>query len=266
MLKIKLKRVYGGSKLQLKYIDCHCHLADKYFFNQIKELVIEWEKLGVKKIGAMTINPKTAKRNLELVKSYPKLIVLAIGRHPWGAHKFTEEEKLEFEELAQNKKTQVIGEIGLDCYFVKDKGKYEKQIAMFEFFMELAEKYSKPIMLHTTGAERDITNILTTKSPKVNVCCHWFSGPKKELDKLIDMGCYFSINPAVLKSQRHLTVLESIPIDRVLTESDGPVKFNGKQGSPALMPFLCKEIVKLLNIEEEQFTDTVFKNYKKFLK
>ena len=68
--------------------------------------------------------------------------------------------------------------------------------------------------------------------------------------------CFFSINPAVLKSQRHLTVLESVPIDQLLTESDGPVKFDGKQGSPALMPFLCKEIVKLLNIEEEQFLMT----------
>ena len=158
-------------------------------------MIIDWEKLGVKKIGTMTINPKTAKRNLELVKSYPKMIVLAIGRHPWGAHKFTDEEKIEFEELAKNKKTKVIGEIGLDCYFVKEKEKYEKQVIMFEFFLELAEKYSKPMMLHTTGAERDIVNILTTKSPKVNVCCHWFSGGIKELDALIDMGCYFSINP-----------------------------------------------------------------------
>jgi len=229
-------------------------------------LVVEWEKLGIKKIGTMTINPKTALRNLELVKSYPKLIVLAIGRHPWGAHKFTDEEKIEFEELVKNKKTQVIGEIGLDCYFVKDKEKYEKQKIMFEFFLDLAEKYSKPMMLHTTGAENDIVNILTTKSPKVNVCCHWFSGPKKELDKLIDMGCYFSINPAVVKSQRHITVLEKIPMDRLLTESDGPVKFDGKQGSPALMPFLCKKIANRLIIDEEQIVDTVFKNYKKYLK
>jgi len=250
----------------LKYIDCHCHLSDKYFFNQIKQLIIDWEKLGVKKIGTMTINPKTAKRNLELVKSYPKMIVLAVGRHPWGAHKFTDEEKIEFEELAKNKKTEVIGEIGLDCYFVKEKEKYEKQVIMFEFFLELAEKYSKPMMLHTTGAERDIVNILTTKSPKVNVCCHWFSGGTKELDALIDMGCYFSINPAVVKSHRHQKVLEKVPLDRLLTESDGPVKFERKQGSPALMPFLCKEIAKILNIEEKQFAETVFKNYKSYLK
>lgn len=250
----------------MKYIDCHCHLSDKFFFKQIKELIIEWEKLGIKKIGAMSINPKTAKRNFELVKSYPKIIVLAVGRHPWGAHKFNDEEKIVYEELAQDKKTLVIGEIGLDCYFVKEKEKYESQVAMFEFFLELAEKNSKPVMLHTTGAERDITNILSTKSPKVNVCCHWFSGPKKEMDKLIDMGCYFSINPAVLKSHKHQAVLDKVPIDRLLTESDGPVKFNKKQGSPALMPFLCKEIAKVLDVEVEQLTDTVFKNYKKYLK
>ena len=255
-----------GSSLYLKFIDCHCHLSDKYFFKDIDQLMKDWEKIDIKKIGGMSINPKTAKRNLEIADKHSKMVSIAIGRHPWGAHKFTEEEKIEFEELIRNKKTEVIGEIGLDYYFVKEKEKHVMQKEMFRFFLDLAEKYKKPIMLHTTGAEREVINTLSTLKPNVNICCHWFSGVKKELDVLIDLGCYFSINPAVLKSQRHSKVLESVPLDRILTESDGPVKFERKHSSPALMPFLCQELARILEMDADQFSEIVFKNYKKYLK
>ena len=58
-----------------------------------------------------------------------------------------------------------------------------------------------------------------------------FSGNKEQLRKLIDLGCYFSINTSMLNDKIFL-----IPKDRILMESDGPfTKVNGKKYQPQLL-------------------------------
>ena len=185
----------------MNYIDIHCHLADNYFWKQIGELIPKWKNLNITKIGAMATNIKSSIRNLELAEKYPEIILPAIGRHPWGAHKFNEKEQEVFEELLENQKVVIIGEIGLDYYFIKEPEKYPKQIEVFQYFLKQAQRKSKPVMLHTTGAEKTICEILSTEKLTINVCCHWYSGPEKELRILTNKGCYFSINPAIIRSK-----------------------------------------------------------------
>ena len=54
------------------------------------------------------------------------------------------------------------------------------------------------------------------------VVFHWYSGTLKTLDTAIERGHFFSINPAMLLSKKGRTIVERIPTDRALTESDGP--------------------------------------------
>ncbi|MBN1328427.1 MAG: TatD family hydrolase [Candidatus Heimdallarchaeota archaeon] len=251
----------------MNYIDSHCHLGDNYFYNKIDNFITEWQDLGIKKIGSMATNLKTAKRNIYLQKKYPQLIVPGIGRHPWGAYKTTEEELNQFELLIeQTKDDLVIGEIGLDYYFIKEKEKQEKQLPVFISFLEMANKHKRPIMLHLTRAEKEIYEILTTIKMKRNVCCHWFSGSEKILKKLSDLGCYFTINPAFLRSKNHRKVLEIININHLLTESDGPVKFQNEIGSPALMCFLYEKIAEIKNLSLIDLTAIISSNFTCYLR
>ncbi|HUT80547.1 MAG TPA: TatD family hydrolase [Candidatus Bathyarchaeia archaeon] len=251
----------------MNYIDSHCHLGDNYFYHKIDDFITNWQDLGIKKIASMATNLKTARRNIELQKQYPEIIIPGIGRHPWGAYKTTEEELLQFEQIIGQAKTDIIiGEIGLDFYFVKEKEKQEKQIPIFISFLEIANKYEKPVMLHLTRAEKEIYEILNTLKIKGNVCCHWFSGTEEILKKFIDLGCYFSINPAFLRSRNHRKVLEIIELDCLLTESDGPLKFQNEIGSPALMPFLCEEIAKIKKCSLVDLTTIIRSNFNRFIK
>ncbi len=250
----------------MKFIDCHCHIAENYFHKKIDFFVDEWTNLGIKKIGAMATNLKSTLRNLELSAKYPKLFIIGVGRHPWGAHKFDLEEKEKFEKIICDSQVDVIGEIGLDYYFVKEKEKYPQQKIVLEFFLKLAQQYRKPVMLHQTGAEKEILDILTTFQLKGDICCHWYSGPIDVLHKLNDLGCYFSINPAFLRSKNHREILNIVSKDKLLTESDGPVKFQGKPGSPSFIPFLCEKLAEEFKASTEEVSNQIFSNFQKYLK
>lgn len=250
----------------MSYIDCHCHLADNYFYKQINELIFGWKEKGIISIGAIATNPKTSKRNIILGKKFPEIVKAGIGRHPWGAHKFDEKEQVIFSKLIEEETVAIIGEVGLDYYFIKDQKKYNKQKEVFEFFIQLAEKNNKPLMIHLTGAEKTVYEMLTTINPNCSICCHWYSGPKQILKKLVDLDCYFSINPAISKSKNHEKVLSYSPVDKLLTESDGPVKYKEEKSSPLLTVNLTKYIAEIKKIEEQEMRKQFVKNFKGYLK
>ena len=207
----------------MTYIDSHFHFAEKYFYKRVDELLKDWLELDISKIVSVATNLLESQRNIELAKKYPSIILAGIGRHPWGAHKFSEEELFIYKGLAQSKEVSIIGEVGLDHYFVKDKERWKKQETVFNQFIQMANQYRKPLMLHLTGAEEKIYDILSSANLNVNFCSHWYSGPEKALKKLIDLGSFFTINPAFNKSKNHKKVLELANLDQILTESDGPV-------------------------------------------
>lgn len=58
---------------------------------------------------------------------------------------------------------------------------------------------------------------------------HWFSGSRRELERASALGCWFSVGPAMIRSQRGRDLLGAMPRERVLTETDGPFAA-GKEG------------------------------------
>lgn len=251
---------------ELNYIDCHCHIADNYFYKKIDSLLEDWINVGVNEIGAVATNIQSSSRNIELGKKYPRKIKIGIGRHPWGAHKFNDFEKKKFEELFKDSKIDFIGEIGLDRYFIKEEEKYPKQKEVLEFFLSFASRLKKPIMLHLTGAEKEILEILSNYKLNAPICCHWYSGPEDILKLLADLGCYFSINPAIIRSKNHRKVLDIVTIDKLLTESDGPVEFQGKKSSPILTKLVCEDIAEYKKLEEKNLIQKISTNYSNYLK
>ena len=57
---------------------------------------------------------------------------------------------------------------------------------------------------------------------------HWFTGSVKDAQKAIKLGCWFSINPQMCLTATGKNIINCIPIDRVLPETDGP--FTRKDG------------------------------------
>lgn len=75
---------------------------------------------------------------------------------------------------------------------------------------------------------------------------HWFSGTRRELRRAIDAGCWFSVGPGMLSSSSGRRLLEQMPRERILTESDGPfTEIDARRALPWDVQSACDVITEL---------------------
>lgn len=251
----------------MKFHDAHCHLANKDFVKDfdISTFMEKWKNSGLEYVIGVSSNISESYKILEMSKEF-KRIIPGIGIHPWKAKtQMKEELKAEFKQIINDNEIIVIGEIGLDHHFIKKEERYPYQEEYFRFFLEQAEKNSLPINIHLKGAEEETSDILTSyKISSENILIHWYSGPKKVFNQFLERDYFFSINPSVLTGSTHIEVLKNAPLNRILTESDGNVKYtidNVKvTGSPGIIPEVLSKIEEIKNIELDELSVILQKN------
>ena len=204
-------------------------------------------------------------RILELSKEF-KEVKVALGIHPEEVERDPQiNEKLnKIIDIIRSNKENIcaIGEIGLDHYFIKDKNLYPLQREIFEHMLLLAQELSLPINLHTKGAEDEVFKMLPSYNiPAVNI--HWYSGPENLIKKGIDREYFFSITPAIEYSPAVKKCVELVDLEHLLLESDGPVKFRGKLGTPAMIKDVLSKISEIKKAEISELEDILFNNTKK---
>ena len=59
---------------------------------------------------------------------------------------------------------------------------------------------------------------------------HWCTGTGSAARRAVELGCYFSINEEMLRSEKHRKLISILPLERLLTETDGP--FILHEGTP----------------------------------
>jgi TatD DNase family protein len=229
-------------------IDIHCHAN---LFLVLEEIIKEAKNVGVQKIISVGMSFNSLERILEISNSFEN-IYAALGIHP-------EEVKMNanIENQIENavnliKKNEeiicAIGEIGLDHHFIKEKEFYPIQRKIFEEMLSLAQYLELPINLHTKGAEKIIFDLLPSyKIPNINI--HWYSGPQNYLNVGIDRGYYFSITPAIDYSPAVKNTVLKVDKEFLLLESDGPIKYSGKTGTPSMIRDVLNTMSQIKKIE-----------------
>ena len=167
------------------YIDAHNHLEQ--YGDKLETALTIIERDHIKTIGC-AMDVETYLFTRELAKSYP-LIIPAFGIHPWKASECKYDPD-GFDHYI--KEVKVIGEVGLDFYWVEDKTSYPRQMEIFRYFLFKAGQYNKPLSLHTKGAEKEILDLIRQYGLRPPMI-HWYSGPMDVFNKLLDYGCYFTI-------------------------------------------------------------------------
>lgn len=242
------------------YIDAHCHLPDNYFFKDINTYISQWRQQGLMYVVSVSQDYAESLRSIELSKKYPEVIP-AIGIHPWKAHKKHNEIEHFDRLLSENKEIRILGEIGLDYHFISQEERYSLQKKVLDFFFAQAEERDLRLMLHVKGAEAEIANYIETRTLSGKNCCiHWYSGSPQILKKLVDLDCYFSCGPALSYSPKHQKVPKIVPLSRLLTESDGNVKYQGRVGHPGMIPEVVELLANLTDQDTNELQQLVFQN------
>ena len=165
---------------------------------------------------------------------------MALGLHPEIVERKAAERDLLVSLVAE---AQFIGEIGLDGS-QRFKASLPLQEEIFSATIaECERRGGRVISLHSRGAATRVLDVIE-RHPSAGVpILHWFSGSIKELQRAIELGCWFSVGPAMLAGAKGRDLLGRMPVERVLPETDGPFAVLG--GAP-LMPWQAQDILPLL--------------------
>jgi TatD DNase family protein len=202
-------------------VDFHCHLD---LYPDFEEIIAECEQRRVMTLAVTTI-PLAFERNLRLTEKL-NFVHAALGLHPQVVAERAHELEL-FERLLPE--TRFVGEIGLDAS-PRHYRSFEKQQEIFTRILQLcAQSGDKVLSIHSTRATKHVLNALeyNLHGSDVKPVMHWFTGSFSEMKRGVNLGCYFSINGEMLSSDKHVKTIREIPMDRILTETDGPFVSSG---------------------------------------
>jgi TatD DNase family protein len=161
-----------------------------------------------------------------------------------------------------------IGEIGLDPTYAKSDEDTKRQILFFETFLSLAEKFQKPISIHSRKSLDDVFSIMTSYDTK-HALLHWFDGSKKQLQKAMDMDYFVSYGPVMIYADDKQTLLSKTTEAKILVETDGPVRFSKcfemKSGQISFIPSVVFCASKILGKSYDEMGLLLEKNSKSFL-
>lgn len=193
------------------------HLYDTHFHLDLqkdKPKAIETiTKNGIYTI-AMTNLPDLYQKEVSLYGQ--KYIRIALGFHPELVHEYPNKIPLMWKYLAE---ARYIGEVGLDF---TDKSHTKEQIAFFsELIARCKNDSNKIISIHSRGAENEILYIIGTDF-KFTPILHWYSGTIRTLKIACERGYYFSVNLSMTRTKKFAQMLECIPNDKLLLETDSP--------------------------------------------
>ncbi|MEC4723317.1 Qat anti-phage system TatD family nuclease QatD [Noviherbaspirillum sp. CPCC 100848] len=242
--------VFGG-------VDFHCHLD---LYPDHVEAIARAEAACVYTL-TMTTTPKAWPRNNELVRG-KRFVRAALGLHPQLVAERAGELGLWEQYLPE---TRYVGEVGLDA-----GPRYYKSLAtqkrVFETILKrCAEAGDKILSIHSVRTAPTILDMLEQYLPEARgkAVLHWFTGSKSDARRAAELGCYFSLNVDMTRSEKGRALIGDIPMDRILTETDGPfTQLDGRPSEPTMVGRAVSEIARLRGVSVEQMTSQVRENLK----
>lgn len=202
-------------------IDTHCHLD---LYEDPKGVADEAARRGVYVIS-MTTTP-TAYIGTKALEPPGSRIRTAIGLHPELASDRQHELEIFRRHLPS---TRYVGEVGIDGS-TPHKHTVDRQGRVLMSILDMcAAAGGKTISLHSRGAAGLVLDMVEHEPLAGQFILHWFSGSFSEIERASKLGCWFSVGPAMLRSERGMRIAAKLPMDRVVPESDGPFGTNGQE-------------------------------------
>jgi len=246
----------------VEMIDTHCHLNFDRYAEDLDTVIQGAHEANVTKIIIPAVDLQSTQEALALAAHYSGVYPSA-GIHPNSTSDFDATLLADLTVLANNPNIIAIGEIGLDYYW--DKSPKQQQIAAFEAQLDLAANLELPVIIHNREASEDVMAVLESWVQSLPLALkdrpgvlHSFSAPQQIAERALAIGFYLGFTgPITFKKADDLrNVARSIPIERILVETDGPFltpePFRGKRNKPEYIPHIVDRLAGLKNIATDE--------------
>ena len=245
-------------------IDSHLHLDDERFAGQVEQIVADFDKHNVQFVINNSADLQGMIASYNLATKYDKVFA-TVGMHPHTAKDFDKNFVELMCQYAQHPKVVAVGEIGLDYYY--DLSERNIQRDVFAEQIEIADKLGLPLTLHIRDAYGDAMDILNAQKKYLNnnVLWHCYSGSAEFAKQCAKLGHYFAFGGAItFKNAKKEEVLQAIPFERILTETDSPymapVPLRGTTNTPMNIPLIVDKIALALGKTPQEVEEQVMLN------
>ena len=246
--------------------DTHAHMDDRAFDADRDTLLSSLPGQGV----GLLMNPgcslASSREASELSRKYP-FVYAAVGSHPDVADEVDEAVLDEYRRLVrENPKIKAIGEIGLDYHYEDIPREIQKQA--FRAQMALAQELNLPVIVHEREAHQDGMDIVS-EFPAVTGVFHCYSGSVEMAKWLISRGWYIGFTGVLTfkNARRALEVAASIPLDRIVLETDcpymSPEPFRGRRNDPGKLCRMAEALASLRGFSREEVEAVTLENGKR---
>jgi TatD DNase family protein len=248
-------------------VDSHCHLD---YFNQPgeqAEVIARARAAGV----AQMVTLSQSRQAVEIAASHEH-VWACVGIHPNHAADEPVATPEAIAELAEHPKVIGIGESGLDYFY--DKAPKDVQAQNFRANIRAARLAGLPLAIHARDADDDVSRILAEERAggHFDFLLHCFSSTRALAEAAIEMGGYISFSGIITfpKSQELRDIAASIPLDRLLVETDSPylapVPFRGKRNEPAHTVHTAAKLGEIKGLSPEAIAKLTTTNFKTLYK
>lgn len=239
-------------------IDFHCHLD---LYPNPLAIRDECVRRGLY-VLSVTTTP-SAWEGTSALAAHTERIRTGLGLHPQLAHERQNELALFDRFLSE---TRYIGEIGLDGG-PEFRSYWQSQVVVFEHVLSKCRAAGGRVLsLHSRRASSAVLDYLEKFPEAGTPVLHWFSGSFRDLERAINLGCWFSIGPAMLAGEKGRALAARMPRERVLTESDGPfAQLNGKAVMPWQLEKAIGELSQIWSMPQDEVDQKIHRNLQSLL-
>jgi len=256
-------------------IDTHAHLNFPDYKKDLGQVVRRSVEAGVGKIICASSDLEKSKEAIRIARKYPGVVYASVGIHPQQtdpeANLSLKEQIGVLSKLAYEKEVVAIGECGLD-YSPAPPGEKnrlrEDQFFLFREQIKIGQKLNLPIIVHTRKAFDDTVQIISDRqsatSDQLYGVFHCYSAGKKGIGKVLPTGFFFGVDGNLTYDEGLQRVFYSIPLDRILLETDcpylSPEPFRGQRNEPKNVRLIGECLAKVKGILFEKVAEQTSKN------
>ena len=216
------------------WFDVHAHVTHPKLAPRQDEILANAEAAGVTTILANGLNPQDNEAVARVAAAHP-IVKPCFGFYPvdtvlqdmeaMGVDYPRDVPPVSAEEGVAWVRDHVedafaVGEIGLDGYWVPE-ALWEKQEDVFRRLVAIAMEADKAIIIHTRKRERRAFEVLKEMGA-TRVDWHCFGSRVKLARQIADHGHWLSIPANVRRNEAFTRMLETLPRDKILLETDCP--------------------------------------------
>ncbi|HEY6797897.1 MAG TPA: TatD family hydrolase [Kineosporiaceae bacterium] len=259
-----MSRPEAPAPLPVPVVDNHAHLDhtrrdDEPF--PIPAALSAAAGVGVTRVVQIGCEVASARWTVDVVERFPAVLG-GVALHPTEASAIVAADGeaglaaalAEIEALAGHPRVRVVGETGLDHYWVTvdDEPGRAAQVASFRAHIAMAKRLGKVLQIHDRDAHHDVLRVLAEEGAPERTVFHCFSGDAAMARFCADQGWYLSFaGTLTFKNAEPLReALRAVPLGAVLVETDAPylapAPHRGRTNASYLVPLTVRCMAEVL--------------------